>query len=124
MEYVNILERIMLSWAENEMPLKWVFQQENDPKHASKGAKLWFQANKVSVMQGPAQSPDLNAIENVWGKVKAAVNEANHKDTNELWDVVCAAWTAIPVERCNKLVDSMQRRCLAVIKNKGGTTKY
>ena len=110
-EYVNILERIMLPWTEHEMPLKWVFQQYNDPKHTSKGAKSWFQANKVSIMQWPAQSSDLNPIENLWGDVKAAVNEANPKDTNELWDVVCAAWVAIPVQRCNKLVDSMQRRC-------------
>ena len=31
-EYIKILEQIMLPYAEEEMPLKWVFQQDNDPK--------------------------------------------------------------------------------------------
>uniref|UniRef100_A0A8D0DCW5 Uncharacterized protein n=1 Tax=Sander lucioperca TaxID=283035 RepID=A0A8D0DCW5_SANLU len=32
-QYIKILEEVMLSYAEEEMPLKWVFQQDNDPKH-------------------------------------------------------------------------------------------
>lgn len=39
-EYIKIPEEIMLPYAENEMTLKWVFQQDSDPKHMGKWAIL------------------------------------------------------------------------------------
>ena len=34
-EYVKILEEIMLPYAEEEMPLKWVFQQDESKRATS-----------------------------------------------------------------------------------------
>jgi len=123
-EYVHILENIMLPYAKDNMPLIWKFQSDNDPKHTSKKAKKFLKDHKVSVIPWPSQSPDLNPIENLWRDLKIAVSKYKVRNQEELWEITRREWASISIDRCRKLVESMPRRCEAVIKNRGHATKY
>ena len=39
----------------------------------------------MNVLDWPAQSPDLNAIDHLWIDVKEGVRAANSKNSEELW---------------------------------------
>lgn len=51
-------------------------------------------ANKIKLMEWPAQSPHLNLIENLSGDIKNAVSEAKTRNSEELCKVVKSSWLA------------------------------
>uniref|UniRef100_A0A914XEH0 Tc1-like transposase DDE domain-containing protein n=1 Tax=Plectus sambesii TaxID=2011161 RepID=A0A914XEH0_9BILA len=109
--YKSILEEVMLPFARRNMGRGWTFQQDNDPKHTSKQVTEWFQTKKVSKVAWPAQSPDLSPIEHLWRGVQRRMGDRKFSNRDALFAAIKKTWESIPVTVCEKLVDSMSRRC-------------
>ncbi len=123
--YQEILEHFMLPSSDKLYgDADFIFQQDLAPAHTAKGTKSWFNDHGVTVLDWPANSPDLNPIENLWGIVKRKMRDTRPNNADELKATVKETWASIPPQQCHKLITSMPRRIEAVIKAKGAPTKY
>ncbi len=123
--YQEILEQFMLPSADKLYgDADFIFQQDLAPAHSAKGTKSWFNDHGVTVLDWPANSPDLNPIENLSGIVKRKMRDTRPNNADDLKATVKETWASIPPQQCHKLITSMSRRIEAVIKAKGAPTKY
>ena len=102
------------------------FQEDNAQPHKSKVAMSFQAENNFHTLSWPAQSPDLNPIENLWAEIKKNIRTYKKPPSNLtiLDRYVKKAWKEIPKHTIENLVDSMPQRIQAVIAVNGGPTKY
>lgn len=105
---------------------RWFFQDDNAPVHRSLLTRQWKTENNIPSISWPAQSPDINVIENTWKAVKRHVqqNISSIETRQDLIACVLKRWREMPSTYIRQLYDSIPRRIRSVIISRGYITKY
>jgi hypothetical protein len=133
--YIRILQDVLLNTIDwyNTDPERFIFQQDNDPKHTANITKSYLASIGLTeaigrLLRWPSNSPDLNPIEHLWQhlkKKKLREHGSIPEGVLELWERVNEIWEKeTPKEVCRNLIRSMPERMQAVIKAKGGNTRF
>ena len=129
--YVLFLQTNFMPWINQRSKAskpKLFFMQDNAPSHAARFTKTFlerkgFKGNRF--MEWPAQSPDLNCIENLWGIVKQQLyaNGKQYRSKLELKHAVETVLASIESSTIKKLTSSMDSRLIKVLKVNGENIK-
>ena len=126
-QYEKILkENLKQSAVKVGLRRRFVFQHDNDPKHTSYLVivKNYLLKAKITTLDWPAQSPDLNPIEHLWGELKSKVHARKPSNLQQLEQFAKEEWANIPQDRCLQLVANYPKRLLAIIQQRGHTINY
>ena len=64
----NVVPIIKLNYGEN-----WYLLQDNSPAHKSRKVQDFFTNSRISVLEWPARSQDLNIVEDCWKTISDLV---------------------------------------------------
>ena len=105
--------------------------EDNAPYHKGVLNKTITSSYGVRKLQFPANTPDLNPIENVSHIFKqrlrkrfAEDEQARPHTEDALWEAMREEWDAIPQSTIDRLVDGMPRRIVAVVDSNGSHIKW
>lgn len=74
----TLLAQYLLPFIQTHYPEGCRFMQDNDPKHTSRYAVDFMQRNNITWWKTPAESPDINPIEHVWGHMKMYIRRVSY----------------------------------------------
>lgn len=123
--YTQILQTSLLPFIEECFPDGHRMQQDNDPKHTSRYAQRFFEENNIVWWKTPAESPDLNPIENVWGSLKQYLrNQFKPTNVEELKTGIQKFWSTLTPEVCSNYIRHLHKVMPKVIEVAGNPSGY
>ena len=124
-QYGDILSASLVPFIREHYPLGHRLYQDNDPKHTSRYIKDFFLENGIEWWKSPAESPDLNPIEKVWGSLKCFLwDKCKPKNMAELKAGIKQYWKKMTPEVCSRYIDHLEKVIPDVIKVDGAPSGH
>ena len=124
--FCDILETTLVPFIREKLP-DHRLMQDNNPKHTSRLAKAFFEDKGINWWPTPAESPDLNPIENLWHELKFYLeSKVKPRNKQELVDGIKKFWAKkVTREKCAKYIDhALYKAIPAVVEAQGAATKH
>ena len=125
--YVNMLKNANLKQKCIQLVgSNWIFQQDNAPCHRANLSRVYFEQESINLLNWPANSPDLNIIENMWSQMVREVYKGGRQFSSlpMLKEAIYSAWETISQDYIKTLYKSMKGRVGEVLMKRGGATSY
>ena len=107
------------------MSTNWVFLQDNDPKHKAKKTMNFLEELVGDrIIDHPAQSPDLNILEDLWSYLDRKVKAAKIKTISGLKRKLTKEWQTMSWEVVRQSVRTMRARLVECEEVQGACTHY
>ena len=119
--YINEIRLDYIIKNEGEEP---ILVQDGASSHKAYATIDLIQSMGLMIIDWPANSPDLNPIENVWSILKRRIEQHRPRTREEVKAAVQIEWNRLTREDVKKCVQSMPERCRAVIDAEGGHTRW
>ena len=101
--FVSILDSTLIPFIAERYPEGHRFMQDNDPKHASLHAQAFYRDKGINWWKTPAESPDINPIENMWHELKEYIRrEIKPRTKDGLIEGIKKFWMTVDVDKCTR----------------------
>ena len=120
----NILYNQFLPFVDVTFPDSHRLYQDNDPKHTSKATQKFMIEHGINWWQSPAESPDLNPIENLWNEMKVSCTKKRPKSKHDLQSALVEFWQTVTPKKCNDYIDHVYKVMPVVVEKKGDVSGF
>lgn len=91
-QYTEVLESTLLPSVHQLVRKDFFFQDANTLLPSSQIRAIVEEKHRIRLLDWPAQSPDLNPIENVWSKIGYEISKNHPTNKRELIEAIIEAW--------------------------------
>ncbi|GFX00093.1 transposable element Tcb2 transposase [Trichonephila clavipes] len=104
----------------------FLFMDDNARPHRANLVDEFLESEDIKRIPWPANSPDLNLIENLWDYLGRAIARRHPppRDVNGLKTALLEEWSLIPQTVINNVISSLKTRCDMCVRVRGDHIPY